>query len=254
MYSFLDEEYDVYYTGEPPAEVRIHQISMSRSHDFLAFNIYFGARQRMDVYVGDSYLLPINAKFSEVNTDNLLYIQPPRDNLNYFMTTFRQCNPYNGLHVYDLVTKILSLKMKGSEPVIIRQTEVSMLSIEVGVEMGGDFFAEEDLLLKLAAHYNIPLSSIRIVQAVNENDVRKRRDGSSTMTISLEFGDSPKKKVVQKPSQVTYDDGTSSSENSDKGILYNFEGKTDARASALPIIFLTRPLVLHFQDCITINK
>ena len=183
----------MFYTGDAPPEVRIHQLNPGKK-DSVIFNIYFGPRQRMDVYVGEDYVLPINAKFSESDQNNLLYVQPPRNNPNYFIEQFRRSFPSNGVHVYDLTTRTLSLKIRYSEPIVIRQTEVSMLSIEVGVEMSDDFFAE-DLILKLAAQFNIPLANIRIVQAVNENDVRKRRDGAELLTVDLEFGDSPSKKV-----------------------------------------------------------
>ena len=53
-------------------------------------DIYYGERQRMDFYVGDEYALPLNAEFSIINPDDLLYVQAPIGEPSWFNDMFDQ--------------------------------------------------------------------------------------------------------------------------------------------------------------------
>ena len=71
---FVGETYDVYYTGDTPIATRIHLVNANPSQ-WIKFNIYFGARQRMDVYVNGNHQIPMNAELQ--NDGNMVYIPPP---------------------------------------------------------------------------------------------------------------------------------------------------------------------------------
>lgn len=61
---------------------------MSGGDNYLGLNIYYGDRQRMDFYVDDDYCLPLNAQFSTTNPNDLLYIQTPLNDTNYFLDRY----------------------------------------------------------------------------------------------------------------------------------------------------------------------
>lgn len=71
----------------------------SKSSSFIALNIYYGDRQRMDFYVGDDYHLPLNAQFSVTNPDDLLYIQAPLGKPSWFNDLFNLSPGAIGTHI-----------------------------------------------------------------------------------------------------------------------------------------------------------
>ena len=153
----------------------------------------------MDVYLANEYKTPLNGRN---NGNGLLYVRPPQNDPNYFHNIYHMCPTRAGMHLYDQTTRTMSLTVKGPAPIEIRQTEVAML--EVGVEMVSETnFFDEDLIVRLSQALGIPLSNIRIVQAVSENDRRRRRrsivntiitdaTGSEELTyLSVEIGENP---------------------------------------------------------------
>ena len=114
-----------------------------------------------------------------------------------------------------MASRTLSVTVKG-EPLEIRQTEVSVL--ELGVEMSAesDFF-DEDLIVRLAAALNVPLSNIRVVEVINENDVRRRRRNVAdhlTM-LAVEIGAAP---TAVLNDTTSYSSTSSSSDDDDNSM------------------------------------
>ena len=77
---------------------------------------------------------------------------------------------------------------------MVKQTEVTMLEIEVESTSQDESFFNGDLILRLAARLNISLSDIRVVEAINENDIdRRKRSTSGKIKLNIEIGRSPNK-------------------------------------------------------------
>ena len=122
------------------------------------------------------------------------------------------------MHVYDSVTKTMSIVMKGAEPIEIRQTEVSIVDMSLDMTAESDFF-DEDLISRIAALLGIPMSKIRVVEAIGENDVdRRRRDTAPGETIiRIEIGENPKAVINESPRTVVSEDDDTVSSNSETG-------------------------------------
>ena len=124
------------------------------------------------------------------------------------------------MNIYDPEAKSLIFTVMGSSPHVVKQTEVRMIELEVDetVIMSESFY-EEDLILNLANRLNIPLSDIRIVEAVNENDVqRAKRSMTGTVKIEIEIGRSPSKTNEFVPKPYT-EDTSETSTDTEKGML-----------------------------------
>ena len=67
----------MFFTSDTPIATRIHLLN-ANNNDYVKFNIYYGPRHRMDVYVNSNYQLPMNAEMQE--DGNIVYIPPPNGN------------------------------------------------------------------------------------------------------------------------------------------------------------------------------
>ena len=126
-----------------------------------------------------------------------------------------------GLNFYHAAKKTLKLYVKGGMDHMIKQTEVTMLEVEVDSVSMDDSFFNGDLILRLAARLNIPLSDIRVVEAVNENDFdrRKRSTTGEKVKLAIEIGQSPNKKSDFVPDP--FSGSTSSDSTSEKGMMHS---------------------------------
>ena len=160
----LGETYDVFYTGDPPASLRIHLVN-ARPDQHIDFSIYFGQRQRMDVYVDGSYVLPLNGFRDE---DNIAYNRPPIDKPNYYRTLFDNLyQKIHGVHIYDEPTRTMTITAKGSTSVAIRQTEVAL--VQNGMDMmSEDEFFRVELFSRLAELLGVWRANIPVVEVINE--------------------------------------------------------------------------------------
>ena len=103
---------------------------------------------------------------------------------------------------------------------MIKQTEVTMLEVEVESVAMDDSFFNGDLILRLAARLNIPLSDIRVVEAVNENDFdRRKRSTGGKVKLAIEIGQSPNKVSKFVPAPFTDTTSDTSTTSDEKGIL-----------------------------------
>ena len=85
----------MYFTSDPPANMRIHLLNVER-RDAIRFKIYYGPRQRMDVYNREGqYITPLNGRTSE--SGNLLYVRPPSGDPEYFHNIYRMCPERHGM-------------------------------------------------------------------------------------------------------------------------------------------------------------
>ena len=224
----LGESYDVYYTGDPPAKVRIHLIN-ARPNQFIDFSIYFAQRQRMDVYVGGEYVLPLNGRR---DGDNIAYNRPPMDQPNYYRTIFDNLDQkIQGVHVYDEHSRTMTITVKGPQNVVIAQTEVAMIQIGMDMMTEDEFF-EAELVTRLAELLGVPLANVRVVEAINENLVRDRRasdssnsnsgsqSGNGKLVVYIEIGEQPPKTttITQTNNDPSTQQETFVSQNQESGM------------------------------------
>ena len=161
----LGEIYDVYFTGDPPASLRIHLVN-AKPNQHIDFNIYYGQRQRMDVYVNDSYVLPINGF---IDGAIIAYSQPPIDEPNHYRTVFDNLDQKtHGDHIYDELTRTMTITAKGPTSVDIRQTEVAMVQVGEDMMTENEFFGV-DLVSLYAELLGMWRANIPVVDVITEN-------------------------------------------------------------------------------------
>ena len=187
----LGDDYDVFYTGEKPSNLRIHLLN-SDKNNFVGLNIYFGPRHRMDVYMKNKYILPLNARFSTGNSGDILYVKGPTHDTGYFKRRYDSNIKPSGFNLYTHETRTLSVVVRGPVPIDIKENEVSMIELGVSESVESSYY-DNNLIVHLAKTLGIPLSHIRVVHAVSEKS-RKKRDVSQsddTIIVLIEVGNYP---------------------------------------------------------------
>ena len=119
------------------------------------------------------------------------------NHFSYVFTVIRfgVCACCVSANVFSLHILFLQL-VKGDTPIEIRTPPVVVVSLTVTVSFE-DFFSPEALLSNLAFVLEIPLSSIRQINVIEEDSPLGRRKrqvnaGNGTMEITLELGSAPK--------------------------------------------------------------
>ena len=120
------------------------------------------------------------------------------------MNQFNSGRVQSGLNIYNQDMKTLSVALKSSRPLVIQQSAVIMVQLGFN-SVDIDSFFEENLVLNIATVLNLKPSQIRVVNAVNEDTLsRKKRDinmhraraTEEIIVFVVEIGDPPRQEKV----------------------------------------------------------
>merc|ERR1712200_353499 len=192
-------DYEVMFTSIPPQNFRIH-LPYNEGGKAVRLKIWFPKQQRLDVYVGDSFISPQNRDFDKQD----YALKPPGDEFipglesasgsNYF-------DPNTG-HLYLIIKEgIVNIK---TQPVVV---------LKLGMTVAIDDFFEENVIGNLAGLLGIDAKNIRVTNIVREGSVRKKRNadadadaekGPEPVELALEIGPPPSEELVNfVPPEVT---------------------------------------------------
>ena len=124
---------------------------------------------------------------------------------NHFIDLFENARVRTGLNIYNQETKTLSVAVKSDNPIVVQQSAVILVQLGF-YSVDIDSFFEENLVLNIAMVLNLDPSQIRVVNAVNEDtltrrkrslNVRKPRAVSDQVIYDVEIGDPPQPQKVR---------------------------------------------------------
>ncbi|XP_067676837.1 fibrocystin-L-like isoform X2 [Haliotis asinina] len=170
---------DIYFTGTSPHVLRLQLINADNTKS-ARVGVYYSERHRLDVYVGDNFILPNNA---EMKNGKYSYKNG---------ITNTQClpDPKTATHGENCMIQdegMMFVNLRGSVPVEIRTTIQYVVGMTFLTEE--EFFGE-NIVLNLARFLKVDISMVRVVKIVRASGSRRRRAVTET-TVVLEYGDPP---------------------------------------------------------------
>ena len=171
--------YTIGLTATNPQKTNFILLDASDTQSLVIAYIYNNP-QRLDVHVGDNYILPTNGYMLN---GNLHY---SGRGSNYTPSV----SDSHGTNYYNSTEKKLLITIRGSRPVTVVTTQVIQLGIDLPPVTVNEFF-ETRLVQNLALLLNIPSSRIRIVNVVSEGGTRKRRQTGGGTVVNVEIGSPP---------------------------------------------------------------
>ena len=220
-------DYEVMFTSIPPQNFRIH-LPYNEGGKAVRLKIWFPKQQRLDVYVGDSFISPQNRDFDKQD----YALKPPGDEFipglesasgsNYF-------DPNTG-HLYLIIKEgIVNIK---TQPVVV---------LKLGMTVAIDDFFEENVIGNLAGLLGIDAKNIRVTNIVREGSVRKKRNADADadaekepepVELAFEIGPPPSEELVNfVPPEVTT---TPAPSNITENPLYTTTTTTTTTAEWIP--------------------
>ena len=174
--------YTVGLTSTNPQNMALHLLHSSE-FQVIVVGIIYTNPQRLDVYYGNTYVVPNNAE--QAVDGNLMYMSGSPEEFTPSVSSSA------GSNFYDRDLKRLYITVRGKMPYRIETIPVIQVSLTLQVTVD-DFFGER-LVQNLAFLLGIDQSRIRIVNVVRETVRRKRQTGTSSpgTTFDIEIGNPP---------------------------------------------------------------
>ncbi|KAM8882915.1 PKHD1 like 1, tandem duplicate 1 [Synchiropus picturatus] len=185
-------EFSVFFTSVSPQKIRLMMLNAAPSESVVV-SIFMSTTQRLVVYVDNQLVAPTNALWNEDNTDYTL-----AEGLQALYHP--QINASSGTNYYNAEYGMLSVLVRGSEPVEIKTLPQLIIAFDMPPISEDEFFGDE-LVNNLATFLNVPANMIHITNIIRE-DSRRRRKRAATMTVEVEI----KKPLVQTTSNSTDDE------------------------------------------------
>ncbi|XP_046549966.1 LOW QUALITY PROTEIN: fibrocystin-L-like [Haliotis rubra] len=170
---------DIYFTGTSPQVLRLQLLNADNTKS-ARVGVYYAERHRLDVYVGDTYIIPNNG---EMKNGKFAYKSD---------ITNTQClpDPATATHGENCMIQeegMMFVNLRGSTPVEIRTTNQFVVGLTFMTEE--EFFGE-NIVQNLAKFLNVDPSKVRIVKIVRASGSRRRRAVTETRVV-VEYGDPP---------------------------------------------------------------
>lgn len=184
--------FDVYFTSVSPQKLRLMMLNSDPSESVL-LSVFYSNPQRLDVYVENRLVAPINAVWNDDRSDYILREPAYRGEFD------PQMNASIGTNFFDQDYKMLKVLLRGSTPVEIRTSPVLVLAFNMPALTEDQFFGD-NLVQNLAVFLKVPPGMIRITKVVREDGGARRRKRSAGLTVEVE--------IKKPPVQQTNDNGT----------------------------------------------
>ncbi|XP_054461971.1 PKHD1 like 1, tandem duplicate 1 [Anoplopoma fimbria] len=186
--------FDVFFTSVSPQKLRLMMLNSDPSESIVV-SVFYSKPQRLDVYVDNNLVAPTNVLWNSDNSDYTL--KKP----SYPGQYDPQLNATLGTNYFDQEYKMLSVVVRGSQPVEIRTAPVLIISFELPAMTEDEFFGE-GLIQNLATFLKVPPNMIRITKIIREDGGARRRKRSTGLKVEMEI----KKPPVQQTTNTTNDE------------------------------------------------
>ncbi|CAL8293184.1 unnamed protein product [Merluccius merluccius] len=186
--------FSVYFSSVTPQSLRLMMLNAPSTESVLVA-IFYSKPQRLDVYVDDSLVAPTNADWNEEHTDYTLK-EPGFPDEYVPEMTFEL-----GSNFFDPDSKMLTVLVRGSEPVEIRMSPLLVIAFNLPAMTEEEFFGDS-LVQNLAIFLKVPSNMIRITKIVREDGggtAGRRKRSAAGLTVEVEI----KKPPVQQTSNST---------------------------------------------------
>ena len=165
-----DTNYDIYFSSNPPKQLRFRILNGDASFK-IKLSVYYFSSQRLDLYKNDVFITPTNAEY--VSGDMVLK-KPTVDNLNTLMPTIKSnvgenfyYKPDSRIYFISDAASVIDIKIA---PVLFVRFGFPAITPE-------QFFNSDSLVSNFAALLGVAPSKIRRVEIVRASR-RKRQIGS----------------------------------------------------------------------------
>ena len=139
---------------------------------------------RLDVYVGDRYIYPNNAKYIK---DDGSYTEGEPTYSGEFIPGLTE--PI-GANFLDREAKLLYIIIRGDTPVDVRTAPTLFIAFGMPAVSTDEFFGA-NIVNNLAAFLGIPKEKIRIVKIISESGSGRRRRRATGGTVQIEISSPP---------------------------------------------------------------
>nr|XP_026692211.1 fibrocystin-L-like isoform X4 [Ciona intestinalis] len=181
----LNKEYLIHFSGTSPQKMRLRLPNVN-STDSVVVGLFYTSPRRLDVYVNEVYIEPLNAQTNSNGERILLKPTTP--------TQYKPTNSKNtGANYFDRDSQTLFVTVKGDTPVDIYTAPVVEITFGIPPVTPDEFFDSAGLIKRLALFLNVDESKIRIVDIVRVGSTSSSRKKRSTQSssVSVEVGDPP---------------------------------------------------------------
>ena len=169
-------------SSTPPIGMRFFLLNADPDERILVVFPYT-VRQRIEVRHDGNFIIPQN--MYEDKKGRLQY--RISTNKNEFIPTIAN---HSGSNYFDTNTGLLYLIVGGSKPYNVTMKPIILLGM--GVSVSVDDFYGKDVVSALATLLGVSQDRVRVVDAVNENDARRRkRSPGDNIRIQLEISQLP---------------------------------------------------------------
>ncbi|KAM9824037.1 PKHD1 like 1, tandem duplicate 1 [Neosynchiropus ocellatus] len=176
-------EFSVFFSSVSPQKIRLMMLNADPSES-VVMSIFMPTSQQLVVYVGNQLVAPTNALWNEDESDYTL-----AQGLQALYHP--QMNASSGTNYYNAEYQMLSVLVRGSEPVEIKTLPKLVISFDMPPMTEDEFFGDQ-LINNLATFLKIPPSKIRITNVIREDsNRRRRRKRAAGMTVEVEIKNPP---------------------------------------------------------------
>uniref|UniRef100_H2Y4C5 G8 domain-containing protein n=1 Tax=Ciona savignyi TaxID=51511 RepID=H2Y4C5_CIOSA len=191
----LNTTYSVFFSGTAPQKLRL-RLPNVQSNQSMVLRIFFTTPRRLDIYINNNYIPPLN---DHVDASGKHVLKKPTTPTEYRPTI----SDPTGANFFDRDNQMLHVTIKGNTPIDMYTAPVVVISFGIPPVTPNEFFNSAGLVTRLALFLGVDPSKVRIVDIVRVGSVSGRRKRSTqSSTVSVEVGDPPST-VQTTPAPVT---------------------------------------------------
>ncbi|XP_062574409.1 fibrocystin-L-like [Saccostrea cucullata] len=194
--SVSGKEYLLHYTSVSPQKSRFFLLD-ARPDECIALSVWYSQPWRLDVYHNGAFIMPPNARFA--GEDNRYVIDPPPvGQPDFYKPNVTGCQQKSGLSYFNRDSGIITLLIKGPEPVEIITVKTVMVSFQIPAMPTSEFYGD-NIVRNLASFLNIDESRVRITNIVRETSSssggRRKRSTDVVTGVEVEISNPPTQEV-----------------------------------------------------------
>ncbi|XP_061168814.1 fibrocystin-L-like [Saccostrea echinata] len=190
-----EKEFLLHYTSVSPQKSRFFLLD-AKPNDCISLSIWYSQPWRLDVYHNGEFIMPPNARYAGIDK-RYVVDPPPIGQPDFYKPNVTGCQQKSGLSYFNRDSGIITLLIKGPDPVEIITVKTVMVSFQIPAMPADEFYGDR-IVMNLASFLNIDASRVRITNIVRETSSsrgRRKRSTDVVTGVEIEISNPPSQEV-----------------------------------------------------------